>query len=520
MAATGGRPLTDRISSNDAEATRGDAKAADSPESSHTVTMPRTSGRPAPSRSTVQRALDLTGDGGQEGRLKTLPPTAGELAETTTFRETLVAARRFGATLNGLLSAVDVFARGVEGARAANDALLKRLDGMKEQVNSAEERSQSLQEQVAQLKAELASKEAAFAVERQFLTDEQDEFLAALLEEHEEELRSALQQNALKNGALAQGAQASADAPEGSETLQSLRDKVDNLRVERERARELVQRMRSQRDGAQAELRRRQESADDAPKTLPPSGVAHPTTPAPPPFAQVSRAPGSVRADADRDAAMLQNLGVVRLPRLSPPPAELAGALQHGSNVPRPTYGAQTSSHMPSQHVPTARRADGAAPPSAAASTGPKTIGGIGGMQAPRPPISSRIEPTTERPARPATSHAPLGPSHGPRPTSQTALGIGSKAGSPEAAAVPPTSRNPLTSRGPKPYSVLSTPPPRSPLPEAPRTPDDLGLDGLGLSLDLTPPAPGSSAPLPVSQTSKKDGLPADEAPSRVPQKV
>ncbi len=443
--------------------------------------------------------MDVSGDGGQEGRLKTLPPTAGELAETTTFRETLVAARRFGATLNGLLSAVDVFARGVEGARSANDALLKRLDGMKEHVNSAEERVQSLEEQVAQLKAELASKEAAFAVERQFLTDEQDEFLAALLEEHEEELRSALQQNALKTGAGAQAPQTSAETPEGSETLQSLRDKVDNLRVERERARELVQRMRSQRDGAQAELRRHQESSDDAPKTLPPSGVAHPTTPAPPPFAQVSRAPVSVRADADRDAAMLQNLGVVRLPRLSPPPAELAGALQHGSSVPRPNYGAPTSSHVPSSHVPTARRADGGAPPSPTSSKGPKTIGGLGGMHAPRPPISSRIEPTTERPARPTTSHAPLGSSHGPQPTS---LGIGSK--------------------GPKPYSVLSAPPPRSPLPEAPKPTDDasLGLDGLGLSLDLAPPASGSSASLPVSHTSKKDGLPADEAPSRMPQKV
>lgn len=402
MAATGGRPLTDQVSSRDGARSGApdDEREGASTEPTGTsegfARIPRASVRPA--RPSGEDAPNASHD-----RLRTLPPASGELSETTTFRETLVSARRFGATLNGLLSAVDVFARGIEGARTANDALLKRLDGMKEQVNTAEQRVRGLEAEVAALKAELAKRDAAFAAERQFLTDEQDEFLRALLEEHEEELRSAL------NGAAPRPTSSSQaqSAHDTSDTLQSLRDKVDTLRAERERARELVQRMRAQRDGAQAELRRRDSAPDDsAPKTLPPSGVTQPTTPAPPPFAQMSRAP--LQVDPHDDTAMLSNLGVVRLPRLSPPPAELAGVL-HGSSAPRP----KSSSAARAPTAP-ARKPAGSAPTPFGA---PAARSGAAPHVAPPPPGRTesesnepRVEMSPARPVRSTGPHVPTNP--------------------------------------------------------------------------------------------------------------
>jgi hypothetical protein len=253
--------------------------------------------------------------------------------------------------LNGLLTAVDVFSRGVDGARIANDALQRRIEHIKDELDRRELRARELEQEVEELKARLAAQEESFASERQFLTDEQDEFLRALLEEHEAELHAAHRDSEPPHSKQdASGTTAASTEGEGEgegegETLQELRDKVDTLRAERERARELVQRMRAQRDSAQAEVRRLSrapgEALDNA--TIAPAGGAHPTTPAPPPFAS-SRTPAASAAD-EHEAAILQNLGVVRLPRLSPPPAELAGAL-----------------HGPTRLVPAAPRGGGSTP--------------------------------------------------------------------------------------------------------------------------------------------------------------
>ncbi len=256
------------------------------------------------------------------------PPSSEDLSDSERLRESLLAARRYGATLNGLLTAVDVFSRGVDGARIANDALQRRIEHIKDELDRRELRTRELEQEVEELKARLVAQEAAFVAERQFLTDEQDEFLRALLEEHEAQLHT-IQRESEPPRSQKDLADANAPSPAGGgdgESLQELKDKIDALRAERERARELVQRMRAQRDGAQAELKRLSrvppETLEAA--TIAPAGGAHPTTPAPPPFAS-SLTPAA--ATDEHEAAILQNLGVVRLPRLSPPPAELAGAL-------------------------------------------------------------------------------------------------------------------------------------------------------------------------------------------------
>lgn len=200
------------------------------------------------------------------------------------IRDALVSTRRYGATLNGLLSAIDNFARGVEAARSANDALCHKLERVQELLLATERDATQvradLEQKVQELEQKLRSQRRAFEAERRFLTDEQDEFLRALLEEHEEQLASLREE---RDAALA-----NAGGDTEGESLDALRREIATLRAERERSRALAQRMRTQRDEAQALLRRFEPRAELDP--------GHPTTPAPPPFSvgatlQVPRAP-------------------------------------------------------------------------------------------------------------------------------------------------------------------------------------------------------------------------------------
>src|SRR5690606_8339400 len=65
-------------------------------------------------------------------RLDTRRPPSSVPESGDPLRDALVSTRRYGATLNGLLSAIDSFARGVEAARSANDALARRLEALQE----------------------------------------------------------------------------------------------------------------------------------------------------------------------------------------------------------------------------------------------------------------------------------------------------------------------------------------------------------------------------------------------------
>ncbi len=191
------------------------------------------------------------------------------------LRDAVVSSRRYGATLNGLLSAIDNFARGVEAARNANDVLGEKLDRVQELLSATEREAtatrQELEERVRELEQKLRSQRKTFETERRFLTDEQDLFLRALLEEHEEEL-ARLREERDEALALSQ-------PPDGAgeeESIVVLRREIALLRDEREKSRALVRRMRSQRDEAQAALRRLAAPIDEE--------IAQPTTPAPPPF--------------------------------------------------------------------------------------------------------------------------------------------------------------------------------------------------------------------------------------------
>lgn len=236
------------------------------------------------------------------------------------MRNALVSTRRYGATLNGLLSAIDNFARGVEAARTANDSLSRKLEGIQDLLDSNERetrvRCSELERRVQYLEQKLRSQRKAFQEERRFLTEDQDEFLRALLDEHDEQLAALRKERdaalaaarTLEEGppTLAPPESTSGPARSGSDQapatderealIASLNQEIEALRTERESSRALVQRMRAQRDLAQAGLRRLESQAPAEAEDN-----AQPTTPAPPPFARGAglRVPPAPRAPID-----------------------------------------------------------------------------------------------------------------------------------------------------------------------------------------------------------------------------
>lgn len=249
------------------------------------VEAPATRGSGQVSRTRPRVLSDGKPSGDSQRAPSSIPETGDPL------RDALVSTRRYGATLNGLLSAIDSFARGVEAARNANDALARKLESVQDLVHSSERASElrqgDLERRVQQLEQKLRTQRKTFEEERRFLTEEQDEFLRALLEEHEEQVATLRQER----DAARRGEAGEAPAEQAGDALESLRREVAALRAERESSRSLVERMRAQRDQAQAALRRAESRADGA----------HPTTPAPPPFAaSVSlRVPPAPRAPTE-----------------------------------------------------------------------------------------------------------------------------------------------------------------------------------------------------------------------------
>lgn len=250
----------------------------------------------------------------------TPPPSMGPESDDP-VRDALVVTRRYGATLNALLSAVDQFARGVESVRGANESLARKLE--RAQAHTRNEldaaRRFELEHRVALLERQLKSERQTFEEEWRYLTEDQEAFLRMLLGEHDEELRRLRdERDALQNECATLRAQ-SPEAekhtkPSESETdgaqpwlVESLRRQLETLRAERENTRALVQRMRAQRDEAQASLRRLQSLA----LSVRPAASTHPTTPAPPSFASGSdlEVPPAPRAPLDLAESLDRRLG-------------------------------------------------------------------------------------------------------------------------------------------------------------------------------------------------------------------
>jgi hypothetical protein len=248
------------------------------------------------------------------------------------FRAALDAGSRAGSSLTQLSKIVADLSSGLSGARQANEQLVRELSTLRAMLGSANEQQLSLEHRVAQLEQELILSQSAAERDRQFLTEQHDDFLAAILEEHEEALRARDRQGD------------TARLSDAAELAQRLVDSESaRLLAETEcvRAREALARVQTQRDEAQARAekceRERDELRAEASQLRARLGTNRSASTTPPPPVTGSRPPTfrppvMLQLDAgELDSTLHPRSSTPRLPsvtpRLTPPPAELQRAL-------------------------------------------------------------------------------------------------------------------------------------------------------------------------------------------------
>lgn len=107
--------------------------------------------------------------------------TRGPTSHEQTVEAALAASTRAEATLGALYRAIQQVTQGVSGAREANDQLASELHRVREMLAASNEQRLVFMNQVSLLEQQLADARS----DREFLIQEQDRFLAGLLEEHE-----------------------------------------------------------------------------------------------------------------------------------------------------------------------------------------------------------------------------------------------------------------------------------------------------------------------------------------------
>lgn len=105
------------------------------------------------------------------------------------LRAALDAGSRAGTSLSELSKLVAGLSGGLSGARQANEQLVHELGTLRTLLGAAYDQRHELERRVSELEQELAQTRLSAERDRQFLIDEHDQFLAGLLEEHEEALR-------------------------------------------------------------------------------------------------------------------------------------------------------------------------------------------------------------------------------------------------------------------------------------------------------------------------------------------
>ncbi len=270
------------------------------------------------------------------------------------FRAALDAGSRADSSLGELSKIVSELSSGLQGARHANEQLVHELSTLRAMLGSANEQQLALKHRLALLEQELRLSESAAERERQFLTDQHDEFLAALLEEHEDAL----------NARASQG-----DSLPMTTDLDQLAHKLvqaESARVaaegECERAREALAKTQLQRDEAQVRAEKRERERDElraeASQLRARLGTHRTASTAPPPPVTSSRPPSfhppaALQLDAGELDSTLHTRGSSprlpsQKPRLTPPPAELTQAVYTPHESTRPGVGGPKASRPPS----------------------------------------------------------------------------------------------------------------------------------------------------------------------------
>lgn len=264
------------------------------------------------------------------------------------FRAALDAGARTGLGLSELTKLLGELSGGVIGAKRANEQLVQELASLRALLGSANEQQLSLKHRIAELEQELLTSRAEAERELTFVTEQHDEFVAALIDEHEEELSGRADADTTRmsdqHGDLAR-------------QLVSVESARLEAETERERARTAMAKAQAQRDEAQARATRLERERDElraessmlrarlgtmrSSSTTPPPPVASTRPPSDGP-------PDKLRLDASElDSTLHARPRLPSLPgRLTPPPPELERAL-YAPRPPRSDPPGETASEFP-----------------------------------------------------------------------------------------------------------------------------------------------------------------------------
>jgi hypothetical protein len=335
------------------------------------------------------------------------------------FRAAADAGERAGLSLAALAKIAAELRNGVVGARQANEQLLQELSTLRAMLGSANEQQLALKHRLALAEQELGQARADDAHQRQFLIDQQDDFLAALIEEHEQALLAV--QSADPTARLSASAEDLAQ-----KTAQSAAAR-QQLESERERGRAALASAHAQRDEAQLRAEKRERERDElrAEASLLRARLGtHRTasTTPPPPVASTRppsyRPPQALKLDAgELDATLHGRAPSSRLPsvmpRMTPPPAELQRAVYtpgsagtaraaNASAFPRVSTKPGVGGPGPSERPPAAPLSFGPPPsgqtpamPSVAPRPGVVSAASLPAFPSQRPVLKQKPDPTT-----------------------------------------------------------------------------------------------------------------------------
>jgi len=272
----------------------------------------------------------------------------------------LSASGKAEASLSTLMRSIRDLSAGVSGAREANVQLLRELESMSDLLGAANERQLALKNRVALLEQSLERAQIESSRERAYILDQQDAFIAAMMEDHEQvvsELNRELESLRRRPSQRPTGVPGDALGVLPVETDASIKEELDAARKlidklvgDRERTRETLLKVQAQRDEAQAalvEISREQSRppqariTDAVRQALPGSNPAialtsrnAPTLP-PPEAARTSATPQAPPVSAPIPAVLRPKAPELTLSprdRLSQPPEELRGALHAPSS--------------------------------------------------------------------------------------------------------------------------------------------------------------------------------------------
>lgn len=179
----------------------------------------------------------------------TRPAQARPSGDPTTAVEAAIdATQRTSTSLSSLLDTLGRFTSGINGAQEASEQLKHELFMLREMLGTSNQESLALKVKVDNLERQLEEARSEGVEEQRYIRDEQDRFIAALMEEYEMEIEH------LKRALT--GTSEPVNPTIVSRELQHALEAVEVAEAERQHSRELAHRAHRQRDSAQREVTR------------------------------------------------------------------------------------------------------------------------------------------------------------------------------------------------------------------------------------------------------------------------